>query len=140
MPHLSALLLTGFVLTGPVSPQPGPYLQSMQVQEACRSIGEVGAQAWRARPSTAGMMQPFELRAAARVWLDQINTLHPIPQGEEGEIIRKTVMNAFLTAGSEQQAYEYGWATCMDTYGPAWGGGTPRVRPAPPGSSDGVPR
>ncbi len=117
-PRLTAIVLAASALLAPGTALAGPYLDAVRVQQACRSIGELGASAFQARPSTAGIMNRFELRSAARVWLQQMNTLHPIPEGREGRIIRATAMHAFTAALSPQDAYDYGWARCMDAYGP----------------------
>ena len=132
------LVLTGLVLAGgtllePATALAGPYLDAVRVQQACRSIGELGASAFQARPSTAGIMTRFELRSAAQVWLQQMNTLHPIPEGREGRIIRATAMHAFTAALSPQDAYDYGWARCMDAYGPPPPGTAPFHRPSSTG-------
>ena len=113
------IVLATCALLAPATALAGPYMDQVRVQQACRSIGELGASAFQARPSTAGIMTRFELRAAAQVWLQQMNTLHPIPEGREGRIIRAAAMHAFTQALSPRDAYDYGWARCMDAYGPA---------------------
>ena len=113
------IVLVVCALLAPAAARAGPYMDEVRVQQACRSIGELGASAFQARPSTSGIMSRFELQQAARVWLQQMNTLHPIPEGREGRIIRATVMHAFTEAISPRDAYDYGWARCMDAYGPS---------------------
>lgn len=132
---VAALLWAGSMLALPAA-QAGPYMDAVRVQQTCQSIGEVGASAFQARPSTAGIMDSFDLESAARVWLQRMDALQPIPAGREGDIIRDTAMYAFTRAASARDAYEYGWARCMDVYGPPPLGSVVPARPPrrPPGS------
>ena len=134
MRYLRAILLSsGLIAAFPAAfpaAHAGAYMDAVRVQQACRSIAELGANAFAARPSTAAMMDSFELQAAARTWLEQMNTLQPIPAGREGQIIRETAVHAFTRAASAQGAYDDGWARCMDEYAlPPFG--TVQVQPRP---------
>jgi hypothetical protein len=134
MRHLRAIVLSSALMAAFAAALPlaraGAYMDAVRVQQACRSIAELGASAFAARPSTAAIMDSFELQAAARTWLEQMNTQHPIPAGREGQIIRETAVHAFTRAASAQGAYDYGWARCMDEYAlPPFG--TVQVQPRP---------
>lgn len=98
--------------------QAGPYTDAVRTQQGCEAAGKMGEIAYQARPANASQMSPDDLKAAANNWLEQVNAIRPIPGGEQGRILRKTVEHAFVDAQSDKDAFTYGWAQCMDVYGP----------------------
>ena len=96
----------------------GIYTQAVQTQEACTAVGKMGVIAYRARSAGVSTMSGAQRQDAADAWLAKVDALQPIPGGVKGRIIRKAVDHAFTAAPSAQDAFEYGWAECMDVYGP----------------------
>lgn len=96
----------------------GPYSSASRVQQGCEAAGQIGQEAFAARPPDAASSSQSFLRAEAYVWMVQNNLMQQLGSTPIAAIAQKSVYFAFTRAPDAQSAYMYGWSHCMDEYGP----------------------
>lgn len=107
-----------FALVASAPAHAGEWSDAARVQQGCDAAGQLGVEAFDARPANAMQSSQSFLRAEAQVWMAENNLMEKLGSSPIAAISEKTVVHAFTRAADAHDAYMYGWGQCMDKYGP----------------------